>query len=166
MPDLVPLEHQAQQQLTGLTLALAGERMLLLPNTAVAELVGWQQPEPLPGGVRHEDGLIGRISWRGQFLPLLSFEVLAGEDEPAVSQASRIAIFNSLDPSAGLEFYAVLLQGIPRSVQVDNRLRAGQADGLRNGELEAVQLDGQTLFIPDLENIEHRLVRARLQQRF
>lgn len=165
MPDLIPLEHQAQQQLTGLTLALAGERMLLLPNTAVAELVGWQQPEPLPGGVRHEDGLIGRISWRGQFLPLLSFEVLAGEEEPVVSQASRIAIFNSLDPSVGLEFYAVLLQGIPRSLQVDSRLRQIQ-EPLRSGELEAVQLDGKTLFIPDLESIEHRLVRARLQQRF
>ena len=166
MPDLAQQEHQAQQLLTGLTLVLAGARTLLVPSTALAELVAWQSPESLPGGVRHEDGLIGRISWRGQQLPLLSFEVLAGEDEPDVTQASRIAIFNSLAPSAGLEFYGVLLQGIPRTVQVDSRLHSDQSAALRTGELTAVQLDGDCLIIPDLEAVEHKLARARLQQRF
>lgn len=166
MPDLAQLEHEAKQQLTGLTLVLAGARTLLVPSAALAELVTWQPPESLPGGVRHEDGLIGRINWRGRQLPLLSFEVLAGEDEPDVTQASRIAIFNSLDPSAGLEFYAVLLQGIPRTVLVDSRLHPDQDADLRIGELTAVQLDGECLIIPDLDAVEHRLIRARLQQRF
>ena len=165
MPELNPQEQQGkQQQLTGLVLEQDG-RSLLVPNTAVAELVAWQLPAEVPGGVRQDDGLIGSISWRGQQLPLVSFEVLGGEAEPDVTETARIAIFNRLDPSAGLEFYAALLQGIPRSLQVDSRLCSSH-EPLRNGESAAVQLDGRLLFIPDLEGLEHKLIRARLQQRF
>lgn len=165
MPELTSLEHQAERQhLTGLSLALR-DRLLLVPNTAIAELVAWQPPAALPGGVQ-KDGLIGRISWRGLQLPLLSFEVLAGEHEPEVSERSRIAIFNSLDAAAGTGFYGVLLQGIPRSVQLDSSLQADQQAEPRTGELQSVLLEGQRMYIPDLESLEQGLLRARLQQRF
>jgi len=165
MSELAELEHQAEQkQLTGLSLMLC-DRMLLVPNTAVAELVAWQAPDALPGGVQ-KDGLIGRISWRGLQLPLVSFEVLAGEDEPEAGGQTRIAIFNSLDPAAGAGFYGVILQGIPRSLQLDSHLQADSQAELRNGELQAVQVEGQCMYIPDLEGIEQGLLRARLQQRF
>lgn len=164
MSEQASLEYQAEQQLTGLLLLLS-DRTLLVPNTALAELVPWQPVEGLPGGV-HRDGLVGRISWRGLQLPLLSFEVLGGAAEPDVTEDTRIAIFNSLEPSAGLEFYAVLLQGIPRSIQVSSRLQPDPLAGLRHGELAAVLLDGQNLFIPDLERLEQGLRMARLQQRF
>lgn len=137
MPEQASLEYQAeQQQMTGLMLALS-DRTLLVPNTAVAELVAWQPADDLPGGVQR-DGLVGRIGWRGLQLPLLSFEVLAGGTEPDVTESTRIAIFNSLEASAGAGFYAVLLQGIPRSIQVDNRLQPDNQAALRNGELAAV----------------------------
>ncbi len=158
------LEYQEEQQLGGLILPLQG-RALLVPNTAIAELVGWQPGEELPGGVQR-DGLIGRVSWRGLSLPLVSFEVLAGEAEPDVTEVTRIAIFNTLEPSSGQGFFAVLLQGIPRSVVVDGRLQPDSQAQPRSGELEAVWLDGQTLYIPDLDGLEQGLVRARLQQRF
>ncbi|TDQ38122.1 chemotaxis protein CheW [Thiopseudomonas denitrificans] len=165
MPEQASLEYQAeQQQMTGLMLALS-DRTLLVPNTAVAELVAWQPADDLPGGVQR-DGLVGRIGWRGLQLPLLSFEVLAGGTEPDVTESTRIAIFNSLEASAGAGFYAVLLQGIPRSIQVDNRLQPDNQAALRNGELAAVQLGGQSMFIPDLEGLEQGLRMARLQQRF
>ncbi len=162
MPDVAQLEYQEGQQLTGLTLSLAG-RTLLIPNTAVAELIAWQSPAALPDNVDKTSGLIGCINWRGQQLPLVSLEVLAGEAEPDVTGTTRIAIFNSLEPSGGLGFYAVLLQGIPRSVQVDEgRLHSNSRLQLRNGELMAVQLDGQDMLIPDLEGLERRLLKSGL----
>lgn len=153
-----------QEQLTGLLLTLH-DRELLVPNTAVAELVAWQVPEALPGGVQ-KDGLIGRINWRGLRLPLVSFEALAGEDVPEASGQTRIAIFNSLDATAGAGFYGVMLQRIPRTLQLDSQLLPDSQAELRHGELQAVQVGGQCIYIPDLEGLEQGLLRARLQQRF
>ena len=153
-----------QHSLTGLLLTLT-DRTLLVPNTAVAELIAWQEVDSIPGGVQR-DGLIGRITWRGMQLPLLSFEVLAGGDAPDVTADTQIAIFNALDPSVGLSFFAVPLQGIPSSIQVDNELQSDSQASLRKGELQDVLLDGQQVYIPDLEGLEKGLLMSRLQQRF
>lgn len=167
MSELATLEQPNLPQpsyLTALLLATQ-ERTLLVPNTAVAELIAWQPVDGLPGGVQHTDGLVGRIAWRGLQVPLVSFEVLAGGDEPDVTENTRIAILNSLDPSAGLGFYGVLLQGIPRSVQVNDTLQT-VSQNPRAGEQLLVQLEGQLLAIPALEELERNLISSRLQQRF
>lgn len=167
MSDLATLEHSESSQplaLTALILSIVG-RNLLIPNTAVAELIAWQPVDDLPGGVQKKDGLVGRIAWRGLQVPLVSFEVLAGDAEPDVTEATRIAILNSLDPSAGLSFYAVLLQAIPRPVQI-NAILQTVSQNPRPGEQQLVQLDGQLLAIPALEELEQTLIRSRLQQRF
>lgn len=144
-----------EQQLAGLLLTLA-DRTLLVPNTAIAELVAWQ-PTVSGDSAQLVEGQLGHIEWRGLRLPLVSFEVLGGEQEPDVTEDSRIAIFNRLTATDGARFYAILLQGIPRSTLVDRRLQQVQHAALRKGELQAVEMDGQRMHIPDLEAVEHSL---------
>ena len=66
--------NNRRNTLTGLLLPLS-DRSLVLPNVAVAELIGYQPCTPLP----HQPAwLLGWIDWRSQRLPLLSFEAACG----------------------------------------------------------------------------------------
>ncbi|MAK75153.1 MAG: chemotaxis protein, partial [Pseudomonadales bacterium] len=52
------------------------ERLLLLPNVAVAELVGYRLSEEASGG---PDWFLGRTLWRDQPVPMVDLDLLMGE---------------------------------------------------------------------------------------
>ena len=59
-------------------------------------------------------------------------------------------------------FFALLIQGIPRSVRIEPDLKSiGQAD-LLPLELDAVSLDGEIAKIPDLAALEQKLADLNL----
>lgn len=80
-----------RSSLTGLLLALA-DRCLVLPNVAVAELIGYQAGTPAP---EQPDWMLGWIDWRNQRLPLLSFEAACG-GQLRVGERARIVVLNAL----------------------------------------------------------------------
>ena len=147
------LEHIAGQRssLTGLLLPL-GDRTLVLPNVAVAELIG----ERAFVCERHEPSWhMGWIDWRQQCLPLIGFEAACGGETPCGERA-RIVVLNALGDT-GLRYLAVLLQGIPRSCKLDSQLNYVDVP-LGAMELAAVQVGDQVARVPDLAALE-RLVR-------
>ncbi len=142
--------------LTGLLLPLA-DRTLLLPNVALAELVTYRAPQTTPG---MPAWLLGQISWRDLRLPLLSFEA-ASDGVTKVTSASRVAVLNAVGGRPEVKFIALLLQGIPHSIKVDDKL--AQADvALSPLELAAVTIDEQIAKVPDLEALEQLLADAGL----
>lgn len=155
MSDLAVIE-QDREQLNGLLFSLS-DRTLLVPNTAVAELIGWQ-PLVVPGtAAQAANGLAGLISWRGTEIPLVVLEVMDGGEEPEHGSSTRMAIMNSLGAMQGRGFYALLVQGIPRSVILDAYLQRDSAATLLPTEADAVHLDSRSVRIPDLEAIEENL---------
>lgn len=143
---------QAANQLTGLLLTLS-DRLLLLPNTAVAELVAYRNVQSVENA---PNWLLGQLAWRDLNLPLLSFEA-ASNDAPVVTEGARVVIINAIGGRDQFRFFALLIQGIPRSVRIEPSLgRISQAP-LLPLELDAVSFDGEVAKIPDLAGLEQKL---------
>jgi chemosensory pili system protein ChpC len=132
-------------------LPLAGGR-LVLPNTAVAEIA------PLGHVEASTDGpawLLGHIDWRGLTLPLVSYERAQSEAAAVPEGGDWVAVLNALDKSRQDRFYAVLMQGIPRLVQLGHgRLDAAPDEERLPLVLQPVLVDGESAVIPDLEALE------------
>ena len=94
--------------LTGLLMPL-GDRTLLLPNVAVAELIPYRAPQVSDG---MPDWFLGQIAWRDLRLPLLSFEAASG-GQAVVNSGSRVAVINALGGRPMVKFLAVLVQAFP-----------------------------------------------------
>lgn len=143
---------QAASQLTGLLLTL-NDRLLLLPNTAVAELVPYRNVQAAQNSPAW---LLGQIPWRDLSLPLLSFEA-ASSDAAVSTDSARVVIINALGGRAKFRFFALVIQGIPRSVRIDPSLARVSQEPLLPLELDAVSLDGEIAKIPDLAGLEQKL---------
>ena len=142
--------------LTGLLLPLS-DRTLLVPNVALAELIPYRAPQVTPG---LPAWLLGQVAWRDLRLPLLSFEAAAG-GEVKVGSGARVAVLNALGGRPHVKFIALLLQGIPRSLKLEDDLRRANAP-LSILELDSVQLGTDVAKIPDLMALEQMLADAGL----
>lgn len=148
---------QRVSQLTGLLLTLS-DRLLLVPNTAIAELVTYrkvQAAENVPNWI------LGQVAWRDLHLPLLSFEA-ASSDTPVVTEGARIVIVNAIGGRADFRFFALLIQGLPRSVRIEPNLPRISNQALLPLELDAVSVEGEIAKIPDLAALEQKLADLKL----
>ncbi|MFF7706399.1 chemotaxis protein CheW [Pseudomonas sp. NPDC007930] len=153
MPD----RHlERRHTLTALLLPLT-DRQLLLPNVAVAELIDYRPGIAEPAAPSWH---LGNIAWRRRELPLICFEAACGT-APAQGERSHIIVLNGIGGGT-LPFYAMLVQGIPRSVKVDSQLSYVDVP-LDRFELAAVQVAGAVAKVPDLDGLE-RLLQQRLAE--
>jgi len=140
-----------------LLISLVNE-VILLPNAAVAEVIGYIQPEPIDGS---PDWFLGRITWRERRVPLISFEIASGSGEAKedVQQGSRIAILNTLNGNSESPYIGIVSQSIPRLsvVKSDDVLTEEKKSTDRQSISEVVSLDGQQLIIPDIDDLESRI---------
>lgn len=156
MSQAVAATPTAASSLTGLVVPLS-DRSLLLPNVALAELMPYRAPLATPG---MPAWMLGQVAWRDLRLPLLSFEAAAG-GQAEVGSNARVAVINALGGRPHVKFLALLVQGIPRSVKLDSSLARANVP-LAPLELDAVNLAGSVLKIPDLMALEQMLVDAGL----
>jgi chemosensory pili system protein ChpC len=140
---------------------LKGEH-LLLPNTAVAEIIGHTKAEPLPGSLKNApDWLIGMLTWRGVSVPLLSLEALMGGTIADPGPRARIAVINAIGGKSKTPFFAIATQGIPRLVNVNKERITPVDDSQQNttGVHCHVVVDGEAAFIPNIEEIEAQVAK-------
>lgn len=153
----VGVDQQQTSQLTGLLLTLT-DRLLLLPNTAIAELVNYREVQPAQNV---PSWLLGQVAWRDLQLPLLSFETASSET--AVStEGARIVIVNAIGGRTDFRFFAMLIQALPRSVRIDSSLPRLTNEPLQPLELAAVSVEGEVAKIPDLIALEQKLADLQL----
>lgn len=141
-----------------LLIPLEGE-MLLLPNAAVAEIIDYNDPEPVE---KSPDWLLGLLLWRGYRLPLLSFENVTGKQPSLTDGSVRIAIINNLKGNNDLPFFGIVIQGIPSLTQANQSIVIASANETvdaetRQGVLRDVLVHGHPAVIPDLDAIEDLL---------
>ena len=136
-------------------------KLLLLPNVSVAELIPFKKPVPATK-TKTPDWHLGTLSWRGVSVPVISFEVLNGDTAAELDDDTRIAVFNEAGDSEKLPFFAMVTRGIPRSIKitavdvVKNNEKVGPA------EVMAVTVQGEQAIIPNVDFIEKAILKAKI----
>jgi len=158
MPQAQAVRHVASQ-----VLSLHGERVIL-PNTAIAEIIPYVAPDALSDALRKKapDWLLGMISWRGISVPLISIETIFGSRYEQQGKRSSIAIINAVGAAAGVNYFAIVTQGIPRLLQVlATTLSSIDETGDNNKAIAChVVFDGDVAIIPDMDEIEGMIKNA------
>ena len=146
-----------RKDIRGVTITVTGGR-LMLPNANIAEIITFAEPEPVPAA---PDWLLGRLRWRGWRLPLVSFSRLAGLARQESELGAKVAVLRALGGHPRLPYFCLLTQGFPRltTVSSDALVRADEGE-LPPGALMRVLLRDEYSYIPDLIDIEQRLVDA------
>lgn len=137
---------------------------LLLPNAAVAEVVGMEQLVPVERA--SAPWLRGHCEWNGRQVPVISFEQLNdGDAASGDSRRQRIVILHAFGRHLAQGYVAVLTQGYPHLLTLTrNALRSlPRQEGGREGLVLAhVGIANQHALIPNLDAIEADIARAQL----
>lgn len=140
-----------------LTIPLYDETALL-PNASIAEVIGYKEPIPIDDG---PDWFLGYVEWREKKVPLISFEAVSGKAVTTRIKNSRIAILNTLNGNAQIPYVGILTQGIPSLaiVQEQGLEARDSTDDNRPTVSAFVELGGVEVLIPNIDEIEQRLMR-------
>lgn len=130
---------------------------LLLPNSAVAEIIGYSAPRELADT---SDWFEGVVLWRGVYIPVVAVEQMCGLDTAEVRPRARIAIIYNPEKDPELPYLGIHIQDIPRAylAEADSMISGGD-EGL--GEYLITRVDDEELarVIPDLDKIIATLKR-------
>lgn len=140
-------------ELYGLLVPLADER-LLVPRACVAEVVGWQQPEAMPGA---PEWYAGTIVWNGKPLPVISFEGALGQPIPATGGRTRIVVFHCLGTRLAGGCFGVLTQGFPQLVRLNPDVvkpDPTRSFPERSPVLCSLRMVNEAPLVPDFEYLE------------
>jgi len=124
---------------------------LLIPNSTVAEIVGYSSPSPLAGSSAWFPGV---VLWRGVYVPVVKVEEMCAIETAAVSTRSRFAMLYNPNKDDDLPYLGIHIQDIPRAylAEVEN-MESGSDDGLSQYLLSRVDEDDVSRFIPNLDKI-------------
>lgn len=148
---------QDTTQLSTLLLPVSGKQ-LILPNVTVAEVVHYSEPEKFEDD-DFPDWLLGFTTWREQQVPVMSFELFNESPIAPDSANLRLAIINGAKSTGMMPFYAIITEGAPRLLRVDqDEIKSLPDAELSNGDLMAVSCAGEDAVIPNLELLEDRLL--------
>ena len=85
---------------------------ILVPNSVVAEILEFSNPEPFK---KAPVWLLGELEWHGWQVPIVSFLRLINPRSPDnVTKKSRILIIKTLGYSTQLNYIGLLIQGLPK----------------------------------------------------
>lgn len=136
---------------------------LLLPNALVAEVVLYNPPRPVP---KTPDWLLGLASWRGQQVPLVSFERLIGRGRPRPGNKSRILVLYGLGSLAErLPYYGLLSVGMPRLYRASAQTLKPDAHqetfpAVAQGVLVGEGINQRPAWIPDVDYLAEVIGRV------
>ncbi|HEC29769.1 MAG TPA: chemotaxis protein CheW [Gammaproteobacteria bacterium] len=133
---------------------------LLLPNASLAEIITYTSPDPIDGS---PEWCAGILTWRGQGIPLLSFEALQGGVMAKSGDKSRVAVFNALGGKKELPFFAFVVEGIPHLVNANQSVVTALAEhtGVDVGVSAHVMVEAEPMIIPDLDQIESMIMAEK-----
>ncbi|MDA3914241.1 chemotaxis protein CheW [Oleiagrimonas sp.] len=143
------------QEIRGVLITVTGGR-LLLPNASVSEVITMSNPEPVENAPAW---LLGRVSWRGWHVPLVSFPGMVGWEQTEGELHSRVAIIKALGGNPRMPFIAMLTQGFPRltALSPDVVVPDASEEALPEGISAQVMVRDDQAYIPDLALIEARV---------
>lgn len=134
------------------------EETAMLPNSAIAEVVSYSSPEVVENA---PEWFLGYVNWRDYRVPLISFEAISGKEVKPAKKSSQIAVMNTLNGNTQVPYVAMLTQGIPSlAIVQEQSLEHKNTDNDERQSIAAiVDVGGAELLIPDIDDIEQRLMR-------
>jgi chemosensory pili system protein ChpC len=147
------------QEVYSLLVPLQGGRMIV-PRTAVIEVMGWSKPKERPADA--PAWLLGLLEWQGAKIPLISFEAACGQEAPIAKNRTRIAVLQAIGGVLEPPAFALATQGYPYLLRVNaNVLRQDDSgEALAGPVLTRVRMANERPMIPDLEQLEQMLAKA------
>ena len=142
--------------LYSLLIPLVGRR-LLVPRACVAEVIGLGRFRLREEG---PDWLLGDVAWSDRVVPLVSFEAACGDDVPDIEGRSRAVILRSLTGRLGRGGMAMICQGLPQLVRLNEEILSTDPDAPEFGDTPVicrVRMLNDVPLVPDLERLEHRI---------
>lgn len=124
---------------------------LLIPNSAVAEIIGYSKPRQLPDT---SDWFPGVVLWRGVYVPVVVVEQMCNLSTAQVGPRARIAIVYNPDKDPELPYIGIHMQDIPRAYLAEaESMVSGGDENL--GPYLITRVDDEQLarVIPDLDRI-------------
>ena len=149
-----PTDAPDTREVASLLIPIQGQT-LLVPNVSVAEIVPLGQIDTVSGA---PDWYLGDYHWRDLTIPLVSFEVLCGGDQAAIGNSARVAVFNTTGVSEHIHFVALMAQGLPRLVRVTPDELQVRNEAAGPFERMPVQWAGESAVIPDIPEVEQRVL--------
>jgi chemosensory pili system protein ChpC len=137
----------------GLLVPLAGER-LLIPRACVAEIAAWSEPAAIVGAPQW---YLGAVAWRGQTIPLISFEGTMGQLIPLASSRSRIVVVHSLAKLVKAGSFGILTQGFPQLIRLTSDLvkpDPTRSFSERSAAICSLRLLNEAPLVPNIEYLE------------
>ena len=132
---------------------------LLLPTSAIAEVIKYVEPSPLSSTPQW---FLGQIDWENRQVPVVSYAALISGQEPGeISSTNRIMIVKSLSDSARMPYLGILISDIPSliSVQQDEVVHTGD-ERKSLGVFCHVRVQERAAVIPDLDRLTHLVTHA------
>lgn len=124
---------------------------LLVPNSAVAEIIGYSAPRDL---ANTSEWFSGVVLWRGVYVPVIAVEQMCNVDTAQVGPRARIAIIYNPEPDPDLPYLGIQMQDIPRAYLAESEsMESGSDDGLSHYLLSSVDEDHLSRAIPDFDRI-------------
>lgn len=143
---------QPVREVYSLLMPVYGGR-IIVPRAAVAEVMGYSKPKDRP-----EDApafVLGFVEWQNQRIPLVSFEAARGGDVPELGRRTRIAVVFGIADRLKPNVFAVVTQGYPYLVRVnENVLHSEAMETEEPLVLARVRMANEKPFVPDLEKLE------------
>lgn len=132
---------------------------LLLPRTAVREIVRYTEPESIDNA---PNWLQGTVSWQGHRLPLISFEGLCGKEIPEPNSRTRIAIMTAINEEMPHKAYAMYVEGFPQLIGIkETDLSVDEEARFPDGcpIISQLKLFNDRPQIPNLDYIETKILQ-------
>jgi chemosensory pili system protein ChpC len=134
-----------------------GQERLIVPRAAVAEVVGWQVPQPMEGTPQW---YVGTIQWSGRPVPVISVEAACGQKTPAPGGRTRIVILVGITGELVSGYFGVITQGFPQLVRVSPevvRADTSRTFPERSPIACQVRMVNEFPLIPDFERLEQMI---------
>lgn len=134
---------------------------LLLPTSAMAEVVDFRKPLPMEYA---PPWLLGYIDWENRQVPVFSFSALInGSAIGEIPPRAKIMILKSLSDAGRVPYLGVLLRDLPHPVTVEADDLVETGDEKKSlGVFSRVHIgeeDGDVI-IPDLDRLTHLVTHA------
>jgi len=133
-------------------LAPLNEDYVMLPNSAVGEILNFSSPQPFKQGPAW---LLGEIAWHGWQVPVINYERLIRDNGiTTITSKSRILIVKTLGESTQVNYIGLLIQGLPKLKKVSaGTLTETQTGDLPETVFSRVSIDGLQAVIPELGDL-------------
>ncbi len=124
---------------------------LLIPNSAVAEIIGYSTPRRLP---ESSEWFAGVVLWRGVYIPVVAVEQMCGVAMAQVGPRTRIAIIYNPEKDPDLPYLGIHMQDIPRAYLAEaESMESGSDEDLSPYLISRVDDEQLSRAIPNLDRI-------------